>query len=72
MGMMRLELEVFNLTQEHTRARRQVKIVLNNLEKTCHISATSTDKVSIKKEEIEVVKVELVLPTHLCFKQIQR
>ena len=24
------------------------------------------------KEEIEVVKVELVLPTHLCFKQIQR
>ena len=27
--------------------------------------------VSMKKE-IEVVKVEIVLPTHLCFKQIQR
>ena len=26
----------------------------------------------MKKEEIEVAKVELVLPTHLCFKQIQR
>ena len=25
----------------------------------------------MKQKEIEVVKVELVLPTHLCFKQIQ-